>query len=79
MISAKESDMLIEVRTAYRASNFPMLDKALENAVGRPSDFAGMGMDCRDHGWVCNNEIEAERISHAIKKLGLMVAVIRRY
>lgn len=61
----------LEVRTKYSADNFPSFDDVLFNAVGRPSDFSGMGFGERDHGWFCGSEIEQHKIKSAIKKLGL--------
>ena len=62
---------MIEVVVDYDASQWPQFDSAIEAAVGRHSNYSGMGFGRRDHGWVCNSEIEAERIKRSLRKIGL--------
>lgn len=62
---------LFEVRARYDFANWPELDKAAHNAVGRVSDFAGAGAGTRDLGWVCRTEMEAHRILKALKGIGI--------
>ena len=67
--------MRVVVITQYDMSNWPAMDEVLEKAVGRVSNFAGAGSGVRDHGWVCQSEIETERVKRAIRRLGLAVTV----
>lgn len=60
----------MEVRVSYDMDRQSQMDAMIEKNV-RPSDFSGMGMGCRDHGWVCKSEIEAQQIVRGLKALGL--------
>jgi hypothetical protein len=63
------------VTTVYDFANFPAMDDVIAKAVGRRQDFSGSDFAGRDMGWVCQSEIEVERVSRAIRKLGLPVRV----
>lgn len=67
--------MLYHVKTSYDAWFYPQMDDALEEAVGHASGFAGMGFGQRDHGWVCDGELEAKRVEKAIKSLALKAEI----
>lgn len=62
---------MIEVRTSYDFANFPVMDDVIREAVGRVSDFSGSDFVGREHGWVCQSELEAARIERALRKLNL--------
>jgi len=64
--------MRTDVRVEYDFSNWPAMDAVIEQAVGRHSDYSGAGMGCRDHGWVCESDIEVARIARALKEIGLV-------
>ena len=69
---------MIEVRVSYVfAGGWPTMDEAAHNAVGRVSDFSGAGFGERDLGWVCQSEIEAERISRSLRQIGMRPAIRR--
>lgn len=65
------------VTTSYDMSGFPTMDAVIERAAGRTSDFSGCGLidGGREHGWNCGSEIEAERISRALRKIGLRAEI----
>jgi hypothetical protein len=61
----------LEVVTSYDAGSWPAYDTAVHHAVGRTSDFSGIGFGRRDLGWVCKSEFEAKGIERKLKALGL--------
>lgn len=61
----------MEVRASYVFNGSFEIDDAAHQAAGRLSDFSGAGFGARDLGWVCQSEIEAERIARALRKIGL--------
>lgn len=63
--------MSIKIETSYDISDFPQFDAAVVSAAGRHSSYSGAGMGRRDHGWVCESEIEAHRIKRGLEKIGL--------
>ena len=63
--------MRFEVRTSYDFAHFPGMDDAINEAVGRPCDFAACDFVNRDLGWVCEHELDAARIVRALRLLRL--------
>lgn len=63
--------MTIEVIVDYDAASWPAMDDAINAAAGRLSNFSGIGLGRRDHGWICASEIEAERILRSLRRIGL--------
>jgi len=61
----------VQVRTSYTFNGSFEIDDAAHHAAGRMSDFSGAGVGMRDLGWVCQSEIEAERIARGLRKIGL--------
>ena len=61
----------MEVRASYAFAGSFEIDAAAHSAAGRVSDFSGAGFGVRDLGWVCQSELEAERIARALRKIGL--------
>ena len=57
----------MEVRAYYDGFNEDA-DKMIYSAAGRISDFSGGGINGRDHGWVCETELEARRIEKNLRK-----------
>ncbi len=66
-----------EVRISYPFDGSFYRDDAATHAAGRVSDFSGCGLGQRDLGWVCQSEIEAERIQRALGKIGLTAEIKR--
>ncbi len=66
-----------EVRTEYTFNGSFVFDEVAFKAAGRTSDFSGSGFGRRDLGWNCRSEFEAERIKHALDKIGLCAAIYR--
>ncbi len=69
---------MFEVRASYDFANFPSMDDVFYKAAGRVSDFSGSDFCGRDHGWVCGSEIEAERLSRALRTVSQRVEVRRQ-
>lgn len=66
-----------EIRVSYDMTAFPAMDAAIYTVAGRTSDFSGAGSFRRDHGWVCNSDIEIHRIARGLKRLGLKPEIRR--
>ena len=70
--------MRMAVEVTYGGDDFVYdadFDSSLYHAVGRPSDYSGGGVGGRDHGWVCDNDFEVERVRRALKPFGLTPVV----
>ena len=65
--------LTMDVRISYELPLQDELEKAIEAAAGRVSDYAGTGFGRRDHGWVCKYQSEVKRISAALENIGLAV------
>jgi hypothetical protein len=61
----------VEVRASYAFNGTFEIDDAAHAAAGRTSDFSGAGFGTRDLSWVCQSDIEAERIARSLKRIGL--------
>jgi hypothetical protein len=69
---------MIEVTVNYEASLWPQMDEVIKQAVGRSSNFSGMGCGLRDHGWNCESEIDAHRVARSLRKIGLSPSLKER-
>jgi hypothetical protein len=68
---------IIEVHTSYDLARFPQFDDVIFANVRR-SDFSGAGCCVRDHGWTCENEIEAASLVKKLRTLGLRAKIKQR-
>jgi hypothetical protein len=70
---------MIEVRVTYPFDGSFARDTAAHHAAGRISDFAGCGFGCRELGWVCKSEFEAQKIRRALDKIGMHATVTSKH
>ena len=70
--------MSIEVRTSYTYNGSFELDAVANRAIGRNSDFSGVGFGMRDLGWVARSDFEAQKIKRALDKIGLHAEIRTR-
>jgi len=66
---------MFEVIAHYLAIEFPWPDARITEAAGRESDFAGIGGEVRDLGWICSQHDEAISIGKRITGLGYVTFV----
>jgi len=65
----------MRVHATYTWNGTFELDDAARHAAGRATNYSGCGFGERDLGWTGLSQIEAERISRALRKIGLTAEI----
>lgn len=65
----------MRVHASYPWSGSFAMDDFAITAAGKPTNYSGCGFGERDLGWTGLSELEAEKISRALRKIGLTAEI----